>query len=115
VSPRGLTLAGSVKLDKELGHAIVDEIDIVIGHQPGPPPEHNEKMQKSSATRYILDRFELIGRGPNKKDTGLCGMIGARGENAYSFITSVSVLRFGELCGGGERRHRPVIAAQIQW
>lgn len=37
VTPRGLTLAGSVKLDKELGHAIVDEIDVVIGHQPGPP------------------------------------------------------------------------------
>jgi hypothetical protein len=107
-----------VELDEELGHAIVDEIDVVIGHQPGPPPEHNEKMQKSSAAAYILDRFELIGHEPSAG----CGrwrqgrgVIGARGESTYSFITSVSVLRFGELCGGGERRYHPVIAAQIQW
>jgi hypothetical protein len=115
VTPRGLTLAGSVKLDEKLGHAIVDEVDIVIGHQPGPPTRRNEKTRKSSATAYIFDTVELIGNRPNKGDAGLCELIGARGENAYSFITSVSVLRFGELCGGGERRYHPVIAAQIQW
>ena len=49
------------------------------------------------------------------EDAKLSGMIGARGESTYSFITSVSVLRFGELCGGGERRNHPVIAAQRQW
>lgn len=75
-TPSLLTLGGSMELDVELAHLIVDERDLVIRHEPG----HELAMRFGWRTPRV--------GSSNERSLQTC---------TYSFMTSVSTRLLGEL------------------
>ena len=106
----GLTLAGPVEFDEEFRHAIIDEVDFVVRHQPddalsrqgglveggdeirmGIEGGNENTKQSPQSQHYRTHRDCSYGHMLGKASKGYSMVV------THSFITSVSVLRFGEL------------------
>ena len=108
----GLTFNGTFELDIEFLHVIVDECNFVIAHQA--IDDRLEDSCKRQSCEVIRGEGESGGKSREwgmREGTSSSSAEDSDGRACtvtYSFITSVSIRRLGELCKRDKPRYRDV-------